>query len=595
MWWAASARRSDPLGQSAKSLELRETTHDGLVVVFLAAQRNGPSRTRRHGPSVDAGPDGRSAVHAAASRDRPRRAHRLGRRSRGSDARRRHSAMVHGLCGVGSETARLLMLCGLTQVVLNDDTPVTHEDLNTQLLLTDADVGRRRSEALAERLAVAFDGISTTEVTAMVRAAPGPRGRRRLRNRRHHRHDRDIVDARARRLADDLRETSCVCALAHGAFAFVHAAIAHICAKPGEGWPHSWRRADASPPAAAARARGERHDPRRRRRRWRRIGGDERVRGDDVRGDAPRTGEGRSRGTGREKNGRGTKTRGARFDGDGVRVHGHALVHGDASSSQRRVFAGRLRVRAVGGLRGAPCSCRRFIPPPPSSLGKALGSGLQKWIDGSSDGLPSHVTLRYSDDAAVAPALVLALRDLDALEPGDDPCAWAGELFDEVQNEVGWLENPSERCREAVSNWRGCKVRIPAVCTVAASLAAHRALRALMHAGGADDGWIVYDCVEMIVPISKRQTQLWTSRRESSRAAGDGGRADPPRIRRRRRARIHARDARRGGGYRPRGVEAPGARGDWQMPRRKGRRRRRGERLQTRLGAGMSVEGGRRG
>ena len=34
----------------------------------------------------------------------------------------------------------------------------------------------------------------------MVRAAPGPRGRRRLRNRRHHRHDRDIVDARARRL-----------------------------------------------------------------------------------------------------------------------------------------------------------------------------------------------------------------------------------------------------------------------------------------------------------------------------------------------------------------------------------------------------------
>ena len=75
-------------------------------------------------------------------------------------------------------------------------------------------------------------------------------------------------------------------------------------------------------------------------------------------------------------------------------------------------------------------------------------------MSGSSDGLPSHVTLRYSDDAAVAPALVLALRDLDALEPGDDPCAWAGELFDEVQNEVGWLENPSERCREAVSNWR---------------------------------------------------------------------------------------------------------------------------------------------
>ena len=90
----------------------------------------------------------------------------------GSDARHRHSAMVHGLCGVGSETARLLMLCGLTRVVLNDDTPVTHEDLNTQLLLTDADVGRRRSEALAERLAVAFDGVSSTEVTATVGPIP---------------------------------------------------------------------------------------------------------------------------------------------------------------------------------------------------------------------------------------------------------------------------------------------------------------------------------------------------------------------------------------------------------------------------------------
>ena len=124
--------------------------------------------------------------------------------------------------------------------------------------------------------------------------------------------------------------------------------------------------------------------------------------------------------------------------------------------------------------------------------------------DGSSDGLPSHVTLRYSDDAAVAPALVLALRELDALEPGDDPCAWAGELFDEVQNKFGWLENPTDRCREAVSELaRGCKVRIPAVCTVAASLATHRALRALTRAGGVDDGWIVYDCVEMIVPISQ--------------------------------------------------------------------------------------------
>ena len=136
----------------------------------------------------------------------------------GSDARRRHSAMVHGLCGVGSETARLLMLCGLTRVVLNDDTPVTHEDLNTQLLLTDADVGRRRSEALAERLAVAFDGISTTEVTAMVGPLPDPESVE----------DSQIgviiattAVSSMRELADfadGLPEASCVCALAPGAF-----------------------------------------------------------------------------------------------------------------------------------------------------------------------------------------------------------------------------------------------------------------------------------------------------------------------------------------------------------------------------------------
>ena len=423
----------------------------------------------------------------------------------GSDARRRHSAMVHGLCGVGSETARLLMLCGLTQVVLNDDTPVTHEDLNTQLLLTDADVGRRRSEALAERLAVAFDGISTTEVTIWYGPLPDPE---------------DVEDSEIgviiattaissmRELADfadDLRETSCVCALAHGAFAFVHATPS----------PHSRQILEKAGHTAGARRRFPRPPP------PPALvesvttldddggggGGSEAmnayavttceatphglVKGDRVELVAKRTDAGRkleapgSTATVSASTGTHSFTATLRLPND-------AFSPGDCEYV-RWVGSEALRVPADASSR-----------PPPSSLGKALGSGLQKWIDGSSDGLPSHVTLRYSDDAAVAPALVLALRDLDALEPGDDPCAWAGELFDEVQNEVGWLENPSERCREAVSELaRGCKVRIPAVCTVAASLAAHRALRALMHAGGADDGWIVYDCVEMIVPISE--------------------------------------------------------------------------------------------
>ena len=82
------------------------------------------------------------------------------------------------------------------------------------------------------------------------------------------------------------------------------------------------------------------------------------------------------------------------------------------------------------------------------------------------------------------------------MKPGDDLCTWAGDLFDEVQNKA----NLTERRYESVSELaRGCKVRIPAVCAVAASFATHRALRALM-GHHADDGWIVYDCAEMIAP-----------------------------------------------------------------------------------------------
>ena len=419
----------------------------------------------------------------------------------GSDARRRHSAMVHGLCGVGSEAARLLMLCGLTRVVLNDDTPVTHEDLNTQLLLTDADVGRRRSEALAERLAVAFDGISTTEVTAVVGPLPDPES---------------VEDSKIgviiattavssmRELADfadGLRETSCVCALAHGAFAFVHASRDTAVLQNTAGELRRFPRVASKPPPPPALVESvtKLDDG---------AGGSEAlnayavttceatphglVAGDRVELVAKRTGE-------EQKN-------------EKLAAPGPTATV--SASTGTHSFTATLRLPDDAFSPG-DCEYVRWVgsealrlpddaSSDASSLGKALGSGLQKLKDGSSDGLPSHVTLRYSDDAAVAPALVLALRELDALEPGDDPCAWAGELFDEVQNKFGWLENPTDRCREAVSELaRGCKVRIPAVCTVAASLATHRALRALTRAGGVDDGWIVYDCVEMIVPISQ--------------------------------------------------------------------------------------------
>ena len=399
----------------------------------------------------------------------------------GSDARHRHSAMVHGLCGVGSETARLLMLCGLTRVVLNDDTPVTHEDLNTQLLLTDADVGRRRSEALAERLAVAFDGVSSTEVTATVGPIPtaesiddSPIG---------------VIIATTAissmhelvKLADGLHRTNLVYAAAHGAFAFVHAS--HVINHPAE-MRQSRGRVDCKPPPPPALVESL-------------------TKHDEHDSDA---------------------TRVSTYTVTTCETTPHGLAVGDIVElvTRRRMdpdhkkqttapgptasvsaSTGTHSFTATLGKDVAPGDCEyvRWVGAERLQQGdqkekKSLGSSFQKLKDSSSDGPSAHLTLRYAADAAVAPALVRALPELDTLKPGDDLCTWAGDLFDEVQNKA----NLTERCYESVSELaRGCKVRIPAVCTVAASFAVHAALRALM-GHHADDGWIVYDCAEMIAP-----------------------------------------------------------------------------------------------
>ena len=397
----------------------------------------------------------------------------------GSDARHRHSAMVHGLCGVGSETARLLMLCGLTRVVLNDDTPVTHEDLNTQLLLTDADVGRRRSEALAERLAVAFDGVSSTEVTATVGPIPtaesiddSPIG---------------VIIATTAissmhelvKLADGLHRTNLVYAAAHGAFAFVHAS--HVINHPAE-MRQSRGRVDCKPPPPPALVESlTKHDD---------ISGESKVSYTVT--TCETTPHGLAVGDIVE-----LVTR-RRMDPDHKK---QTTAPGPTASVS--ASTGTHSFTATLGKDVAPGDCEyvRWVGAERLQQGdqkekKSLGSSFQKLKDSSSDGPSAHLTLRYAADAAVAPALVRALPELDTLKPGDDLCTWAGDLFDEVQNKA----NLTERCYESVSELaRGCKVRIPAVCTVAASFAVHAALRALM-GHHADDGWIVYDCAEMIAP-----------------------------------------------------------------------------------------------
>ena len=395
----------------------------------------------------------------------------------GSDARHRHSAMVHGLCGVGSETARLLMLCGLTRVVLNDDTPVTHEDLNTQLLLTDADVGRRRSEALAERLAVAFDGVSSTEVTAMLGPIPtaeaiddSPIG---------------VIIATTAissmhelvKLADGLHRTSLVYAAAHGAFAFVHAS--HV--NHPAGMRQSRGRVDCKPPPPPALVESlTKHDD---------ISGESKVSYTVT--TCETTPHGLAAGDIVE-----LVTR-RRMDPDRDKQTSPGPTASVSASTGTHSFTATLGEELAPG----DCEYVRWMGAERLQQGdrkekKSLGSSFQKLKDSSSDGPSAHLTLRYAADAAVAPALVRALPELDALKPGDDLCTWAGDLLDEGQNKA----NLTERRFESVSELaRGCKVRIPAVCTVAASFAAHQALRALM-GHHADDGWIVYDCAEMIAP-----------------------------------------------------------------------------------------------
>ena len=141
--------------------------------------------------------------------------------------------------------------------------------------------------------------------------------------------------------------------------------------------------------------------------------------------------------------------------------------------------------------------------------------------DGSSNGHPSHVTLRYSDDAAVAPALVLALRELDALEPGTIRAPGPVSCSTRFRTRLaGWRTRRTAAAKPSRTGARVQGANPRRVHRRGVAHATHRALRALMRAGGVDDtGWIVYDCVEMIVPISQNADVSSRSRR----AAGTEG------------------------------------------------------------------------
>ena len=263
------------------------------LLLFLERQTLGAKEWWRHGrPSVDAGPDGRSAVHAAASRDRPRRAHRLGRRSRG--IRRATPALRDG-----ARALRGGIRDGATPHALRPHAGGAERryarDARGSEHAAPPDGRRRRPAAIRGSRGAPRGRIRRRLVHRGhrdARADPDRRVHRRLPDRRHHRHDRDIVHARARqtlrwptphqpRLRSRARRLRLRARLARQS-------------PRGDASITRPRRLQA---AAAARARGEPHEARRTRQRCHpRVD----VHGDDVRDDAPRTRGGRHRGTGDE-------------------------------------------------------------------------------------------------------------------------------------------------------------------------------------------------------------------------------------------------------------------------------------------------------
>ena len=102
-------------------------------------------------------------------------AHALG--EEGTCTLRCASPIVVGAGLVGSETARLLTLCGVREIVLVDDADhaVTADDVAANIILRHRDVGERRVHAVAEALTsernkVAGD-VSITPISDPARAA----------------------------------------------------------------------------------------------------------------------------------------------------------------------------------------------------------------------------------------------------------------------------------------------------------------------------------------------------------------------------------------------------------------------------------------
>lgn len=63
------------------------------------------------------------------------------------------NVLIVGLKGVGAEIAKNVALCGVKSLALYDPAPVDVSDLSSQIFLAAEDIGQRRQDVTAPRVA----------------------------------------------------------------------------------------------------------------------------------------------------------------------------------------------------------------------------------------------------------------------------------------------------------------------------------------------------------------------------------------------------------------------------------------------------------
>ena len=431
-------------------------------------------------------------------------AHALG--ARGLSRARGATALVRGLGSVGIEAARLLTHSGLARVVLVDDGEISPDDVASNLLLRDEDVGAVRSKTVADRLLHAASADETTSSTGANGCTDGgwvtsveARGGPLLPGDIHPRCGIDVVVS----TGDDV-DAQCAlneaCRASGVGFVYAHAPglFAFAFTDLGDAWVVEDARTVHAPPAMLES-----------------VTRDEPLAAVTVCDAA---------------------SHGLR-DGDVVTftsVEGmtelNAAFNADDPAGGARViesvagpyaFAVRENTTGYGEFKGGgyvhqqprPMRCAfRSMAATLDDAASATASG-----GGTPGGLSveAHLTLAYAGEHAttVAAALLRSIGSLRCLAPGDDARAFGAASVASVagaggsdaaggdkEDNVGDGElsgSGAEAATEAATLLAcGARVEIPAVCVVGGALAANEALKAVSGCHVPSRQWMIFDAVE---------------------------------------------------------------------------------------------------